>query len=122
MFSQTTEMTKLKGELLYKMIAMKPLSMVSNVYLEGIRLLCEDSCLQPLLVIAVQWLWLEPCLWSLGNIAKLTLAWCLYILGTVLCTSTFLSGIHKLRRKGRMELAGISITEVSLTFRGSGLV
>lgn len=36
--------------------------------------------------------------------------------------STFLSGNHKLCRKGSIKLAGISITEVSLTFRGSGLV
>lgn len=54
--------------------------------------------------------------------AKGAVVWGFYILRRAICTSTFLSGNHKLLKKGSIKLVGFSITEVSLTFRGSGLV
>lgn len=54
--------------------------------------------------------------------AKGAVVWGFHILWRALCTSTFLSGNHKLLKKGSIKRVGLSITEVSLTFRGSGLV
>lgn len=54
--------------------------------------------------------------------AKGAVVWGFYISWRTVCMSTFLSGNHKLPRKGSIKLVGPSITEVSLTFRGSGLV
>lgn len=48
--------------------------------------------------------------------------WGFYILRRAICASTFMSGNHKLLKKGSIKLVGLSITEASLTFRGSGLV